>query len=162
MSASKLELSEQVESEENAETDPGPEASSGSLILPVAFGFSGFAAMIYQLGWTRGLVLSIGSSTYSFAIILTAFLASLGLGSLIYKRVMSGRTPQLMHLAYLQFAIAIFGILTTLGIGYLPQVMVTAIPALNYEFFNIIGFDFAICILLMALPTLAMGLTFPW
>lgn len=117
--------------------------------------------MLYQLGWTRGLVLSIGSSTYSFAIILTAFLASLGLGSLIYKKVMGNGHPRLIHLAYLQFAIGIFGLAATVAIGKLPQVMVSVIPALKYEFAKILLFDFALCVTLMLLPTLAMGLTFP-
>jgi spermidine synthase len=137
------------------------EQTSGGWFLPVAFGLSGFAAMVYQLGWTRGLVLSIGSSTYSFAIILTAFLASLGLGSLIYKRLMANRTPRVMHLAYLQFVIGLSGLMATVFIGKLPQLMVQAIPALNFEFGKILLFDFMICVLLMLLPTLAMGLTFP-
>ena len=137
------------------------ERTAGGWFLPVAFGLSGFAAMVYQLGWTRGLVLSIGSSTYSFAIILTAFLASLGLGSLIYKRLMTGRTPRIMHLAYLQFAIGLSGLMATVFIGKLPQVMVKAIPALDFQFGKILLFDFFLCVLLMLLPTLAMGLTFP-
>jgi spermidine synthase len=161
--AKKLSLaSDDLPSETDVDDGPASEeAVSGGWLLPVAFGFSGFAAMIYQLGWTRGLVLSIGSSTYSFAIILTAFLASLGLGSLIYKRVMAGRSPRVMHLAYLQFGIAIFGLVCTIFIGKLPQLMVVAIPALSYSFVKILLFDFGICLVLMALPTLAMGLTFP-
>ena len=152
----------QLESAEEDESIPHEEGGGGgSLVLPVAFGFSGFAAMIYQLGWTRGLILSIGSSTYSFAIILTAFLASLGLGSLIYKRVMSVRSPRIVHLAYLQFGIALSALATTGLIGTLPGVMVRVIPALKYEFVKILLFDFALCAGLMLLPTLAMGLTFP-
>jgi spermidine synthase len=153
---------DEVAIEEVAEGDQmRQERASGGWFLPVAFGLSGFAAMVYQLGWTRGLVLSIGSSTYSFAIILTAFLASLGMGSLIYKRLMSGRTPQIIHLAYLQFAIGLSALMATVFIGKLPQLMVKAIPALDFQFGKILLFDFLLCVLLMLLPTLAMGLTFP-
>ena len=150
-----------IEEAEESSTSSTSEGVEGGWVLPVAFGFSGFAAMLYQLGWTRGLVQSIGSSTYSFAIILTAFLGSLGLGSLIYKRVMRRHSPRVMHLAYLQFGIALFGLMATVFIGKLPQLMVLAIPALNFEFGKILLFDFAICVLLMLPPTLAMGLTFP-
>lgn len=156
-----LEASQEPETAIEESTTERTQEESGGWVLPVAFGFSGFAAMIYQLGWTRGLVLSIGSSTYSFAIILTAFLASLGLGSLIYKKVMSGRSPRVMHLAYLQFVIALSGLLATVLIGKLPQLMVKAIPALDFNFAKIILFDFGLCVGLMVLPTLAMGLTFP-
>lgn len=136
-------------------------ATSGGWLLPVAFGISGFAAMVYQLGWTRGLILSIGSSTYAFATILTAFLASLGLGSLVYKKTMGERVPQLWHLGALQLAIGLSALLVTYCVGQLPQVMIRAIPALNFEFVKILLFDFALVLLLMLLPTLAMGLTFP-
>ena len=161
--AKKLQLASAPGEETEVEPDDNleQEQKSGGWFLPAAFGLSGFAAMVYQLGWTRGLVLSIGSSTYSFAIILTAFLASLGLGSLIYKRLMQSRTPQVMHLAYLQFGIALSGLLATVLIGKLPQVMVQAIPALDYQFGKILAFDFILCVFLMLLPTLAMGLTFP-
>lgn len=133
----------------------------GSRLLPLAFGLSGFAAMVYQLGWTRGLILSMGSSTYSFSIILTAFLASLGLGSLIYKRTMGEAVPRIWHLGVLQFAIGLSGLLATYAIGRLPEVMVWAVPNLGHSFLKIMLFDFAIVMALMFLPTLAMGLTFP-
>jgi spermidine synthase len=150
-----------VTAQEMEESDQGDPTRAGSWLLPIAFGVSGFAAMVYQLGWTRGLILSIGSSTYSFAIILTAFLASLGLGSLVYKRLMGKREPRTWHLAVLQFVIALSALLATYGIGALPAVMVKAIPALDYHFLRILLFDFGAVLLLMFLPTLAMGLTFP-
>lgn len=150
-----------VEGQSEPDSGEAESTSQGGWLLPIAFGMSGFAAMVYQLGWTRGLVLSIGSSTYSFAIILTAFLATLGLGSLIYKLGMGGRVPKLWHLGVLQFTIALSALLATYGIGRLPALMVKAIPALNFEFFRILAFDFGVALLLMFLPTLAMGLTFP-
>jgi spermidine synthase len=144
-----------------SETPEEPAQKGGSWLLPVAFGISGFAAMVYQLGWTRGLILSIGSSTYAFATILTAFLASLGLGSLIYKRGMGERVPQVWHLGVLQMAIALSALLATYCIGRLPEVMIRAIPALEFQFARILTFDFLLVLALMFLPTLAMGLTFP-
>ncbi len=148
------------EVEESAPEDR-PSSGGGGWLLPVAFGVSGFAAMVYQLGWTRGLILSLGSSTYSFAIILTAFLASLGLGSLIYKKGMGSRTPRVWHLGVLQMVIALSALMATYGIGRLPEVMVVAIPALDKDFAKILLFDFGLALVLMFLPTLAMGLTFP-
>jgi spermidine synthase len=48
-----------------------------------AFALSGALAMVYELGWTRRLATLLGSSVYSFAILLATFLAGLGLGSLL-------------------------------------------------------------------------------
>ena len=141
--------------------EPSLDGGTGGFLLPLSFGLSGFAAMVYQLGWTRGLILSIGSSTYSFSIILTAFLATLGLGSLIYKRGMGNREPKIWHLAALQLIIAISAWLATYGIGRLPELMVWAIPAMDRQFTSIVAFDFLVVLALMLFPTLAMGVTFP-
>ena len=49
----------------------------------LATGVSGMAGMIYQIAWTRTLVMSIGSTTYAFSCILAAFILGLGGGSLL-------------------------------------------------------------------------------
>jgi spermidine synthase len=142
-----------------------PEAQSpavpGSRWVPLVFGMSGFAGMVYQLGWTRALVLSIGSSTYSFSIILTTFLASLGLGSILYKRLFAHRLPQLRDLAMLQIFISCSALLVTLGIGRLPLLKLSTLPVLGTSFAKVAAFDTAVVLLLLLLPTLALGLTFP-
>jgi spermidine synthase len=55
-------------------------------VVMVGIGFSGLAAMIYQIAWTRVLSLSIGSSVYAFSLIVTAFICGLALGSLIIAK----------------------------------------------------------------------------
>jgi spermidine synthase len=48
----------------------------------LAFFLSGFAALIYQVVWQRMLVLPIGADVYSTTVIVGAFMAGLGVGSL--------------------------------------------------------------------------------
>ncbi len=48
----------------------------------IAFFLSGFAALIYQVVWQRMLVLPIGADVYSTTVIVGAFMAGLGVGSL--------------------------------------------------------------------------------
>ncbi len=52
-------------------------------ILLFAFALSGFTSMAYELCWTKVLALCLGSSVYSFAIMLASFLTGLALGSLL-------------------------------------------------------------------------------
>ncbi len=52
-------------------------------ILLVLFFASGFSALVYQVLWTRLVSLMIGGSDYSIAIIVTIFMAGLGIGSKI-------------------------------------------------------------------------------
>ncbi|HEY7512848.1 MAG TPA: spermidine synthase, partial [Vicinamibacteria bacterium] len=53
-----------------------------SLLLHVLFFFSGAAALVYQVVWERLLGLWSGSDVLSAALIVSAFLTGLGLGSL--------------------------------------------------------------------------------
>ncbi len=62
--------------------EPPPATRHRRLAL-AAFAVSGALAMVYELGWTRRLATLLGSSVYSFAIILAVFLAGLGFGSLL-------------------------------------------------------------------------------
>lgn len=47
----------------------------------IAFGVSGATAMAYEVVWSRALAMTIGSSIYSFALILETFLIGIALGS---------------------------------------------------------------------------------
>lgn len=151
--------SEPAETEEKSEGEAAHEGSSG--LVPLVFGLSGFAGMVYQLGWTRALVLSIGSSTYSFSIILTSFLASLGAGSVLYRRLFSHRQPRVRDLSLLQFFIALTALLVTAGMGYLPRLKIASFSLLERSFSKVVAFDTLAVLLLLLLPTLALGLTFP-
>lgn len=147
--------------EETSDEHASPLSPSLSRLVPLVFGLSGFAGMVYQLGWTRALVLSIGSSTYSFSIILTSFLASLGAGSYLYRRLFSRRQPSVRALALLQFFIALSALLVTVGMGYLPQLKLASFSWIGTSFPKVVAFDTAMVLLLLLPPTLALGLTFP-
>ena len=54
-----------------------------SIIVHLVFVVSGIAALLYQLIWQRSLLLIYGSNTESVAMVVSAFLCGLGLGSII-------------------------------------------------------------------------------
>ena len=136
-------------------------AAGSSRLVPLVFGLSGFAGMVYQLGWTRALVLSIGSSTYSFSIILTSFLASLGLGSFLYRRLFSQREPSVRDLSLLQLTIALSALLVTGAMGLVPKLKLATMPSLKHSFALVVTSDALTVFLILLVPTLALGLTFP-
>ncbi len=155
-----------LESDLGPSTSDTPEktehpAPSGGKLVPFVFGLSGFAGMVFQIGWTRALVLSIGSSTYSFTIILMTFLASLGLGSILYKKLFAHRPPRLNDLCLLQLSIACSSLLVTMAMGRLPMLKFLTLPSMRDSFLKVAAFDTVIVFLILLLPTLALGLTFP-
>ena len=71
-----------------------------------AFGVSGATAMTLQVLWTRALAVVIGSSVFSFTLILLAFLIGLGLGSALFGRWGQRTTRPLTWLGRLHLGIA--------------------------------------------------------
>ncbi len=61
--------------------DRAPTTERPSRALVLAFAVSGFAAMVLEVAWTRGLALVLGSSVYAYASMLTAFLIGLASGA---------------------------------------------------------------------------------
>ena len=59
----------------------------------IAVGVSGFAALVYEVAWTRLLALVIGPTTYAFAAMAAAFIGGLAIGSALGTRV-AHRTKQ--------------------------------------------------------------------
>ncbi len=75
-----------------ADTPWVPQAAR--IMAVVAFGLSGAAAMAYEVVWTRALAMTIGSSIYSFAVILMTFLVGIASGSATMSTFLGrGRTP---------------------------------------------------------------------
>ena len=70
------------------EAAPAPARSRS---LPWIFAASGFAAMVLEVAWTRGLALVLGSSVYAYAAMLTAFLLGLALGATAAARAIARR-----------------------------------------------------------------------
>jgi predicted membrane-bound spermidine synthase len=80
-------------------------------VAGLLFLLSGAAALVYQVAWQRLLVLHSGVGLYSVSLIVAAFMAGLGVGSLVVGRLsaMVGTTGALRAFALLELAIGAFG-----------------------------------------------------
>lgn len=73
----------------------------------VVLGLSGFATLIYEIGWTRVLSLTVGPTTYAFATTVTVLIGGLACGAVVGSAV-AGRTKRpALWLALALTAIAI-------------------------------------------------------
>jgi spermidine synthase len=90
------------------------DASSSVLIVFLLFFLSGFAALLYQVIWQRMLAIFSGIDVYSVTIIVAAFMAGLGTGSLaggyVADRVSDRR--RLLLFALSELAVASFALVS--------------------------------------------------
>jgi len=124
--------------------------------LMVAFFCSGFAALLCQIIWQRMLGVFAGSDTVSAALVVGAFLAGLGLGSIIGARLADRLSP---YRALLGFALCEAGV----------AVCALASKFFLYDFIAIGLADFveqpaaifALCFVGLVIPTTLMGASLP-
>jgi spermidine synthase len=135
-----------------------------AVIIYASVFLSGLVALAYEIAWIRLLALVLGSSTYSFSLMLAAFIAGIALGSyLISRRI-------LPHVnSYLLFGIAELGIgvsiIATLPLyERLPYLFLRLSSVLNRTpetFYLYETSKFLFCFLLMLFPTTFLGMTLP-
>lgn len=136
----------------------------GALVALVVFGISGFASMNYQVIWSRALNMVIGSSVYSFTIILAAFLIGIAAGSALLSYWMHRiRRPLLwLGLAQLWIGVAATGIYFAMDhYPYWFASMVTSVGNYSTNVGLIQFFMFLTAFMATVPATLGMGATFP-
>lgn len=134
----------------------------------VVFAVSGFSCLGYEVLWTKVLALFFGDSIYDLAIVLTAFLGGIVIGSYLCGRLILKRRNSLFLFALAEILIGIVSIFTLYWIGRLPYLTASlqSISSLYQKFggyywilATIIRFGFAFMALLI--PTTLFGTTFP-
>ncbi len=117
---------------------------------------SGVAALTYQVVWVRLLGLSMGSTSASVSTVLAAFFLGLAIGSYLAERITRNRIDNPKVYIVLEAIIGISG-LALLPILLNLDNMMAAIPHLG----SILQFKFAVAMVLLVIPTMCMGATFP-
>jgi spermidine synthase len=126
--------------------------SKDMVFLSLLFFASGMPALVYQVVWQRALFAIYGINSQSVAVVVTAFMLGLGVGSLV-GGWLSSRFPKrgILFFAIAELGVALFG-LASLRIFHWASVY-TAGANLGSVIF------FSLCLLLV--PTVLMGATFP-
>lgn len=121
-------------------------------ILYSLFFLSGCSALIYQAMWQRMLFTVFGVDLVSVTIIISTFMFGLGLGGLLGGKIADKMPGRLLTLyVIIEFMIAVFGLISPVLISLMGNVLfaqsewVTAVASF----------------IILAIPTLLMGATFP-
>jgi len=132
----------------------GSPTTSGSIPwwLAPAFFASGFAALIYQVVWQRVLFASFGINIEAVTIVVTAFLAGLGLGSLAGGRLSKRDGISLLRaFAAVEASIGVYGLISVQLFrwlaGFAADLSTLATGLITFT--------------LVLIPTMMMGFTLP-
>jgi len=149
--------------EKGANTPSYSDKAGVHFLIFVMFAYSGMASLSSEILWTRILLFPMGTTLYSFALILTTFLSGIALGSLMAKRLV-GDSNWVLKFILVEIAIGF------VCIGILPLLeSLTEWTSLADRFFYslesspektlLVRFLFAFG--LMFVPTFGFGLLFP-
>ena len=117
---------------------------------------SGIASLTYQVAWVRLLGLSMGSTSVSISTVLAAFFLGMALGSYLAERITRNRIHTFMPYVWLELLIGLSG-LALLPILLNLDALMAQFPAFGTE----LGLKFALAMVLLSIPTICMGATFP-
>jgi spermidine synthase len=132
--------------------DPGSRQDSVPRWMLLAFGASGFAALIYQIVWQRVLFAAFGVNVEAVTVVVTAFLAGLGCGSLLGGWLAKAPSAALLRgFGILEASIGAFGLVSLPFFRWVGDVTLALYPVTRG----------AVTALIVMLPTTLMGATLP-
>ena len=132
-----------------------------SWLFLIAYACSGLAGLVYEVTWTRLLTLYLGHTIAAASAVVAAFLGGLAIGAAIGGRVASSWAPRRCLQAYiaLEIAVAICALLLPLELSLFTPVLRAAYNDGAGAMFPLIRI--LSCIVMVMVPALALGATFP-
>ena len=121
------------------------------ILVSILFFLSGASGLIYQTVWVRLLELYFGVTLTAITLIVSAYMAGLGLGSLLGGRIAGKSRNNILLYGLIEAGIGVFGIFSPTIINFIGQ--------------NTAGSPYVLVFLLsfalLLIPTLLMGMTLP-
>lgn len=128
-------------------------------VLIVLYLVSGAASLAYEILWTRMLSLQFGVSIFGVVVTVTAYMAGLGLGSIIGARWNQISARPLRLFALLELSVACSAII----IPELFQLLDAKFSTLagNVEYSTWLTLQIVVVLFVLMIPAFAMGMGFP-
>ncbi|MEX1274495.1 MAG: fused MFS/spermidine synthase [Bacteroidota bacterium] len=130
----------------------------------VVAGLSGLTSMIYEVTWVRLMIPVLGSSTYSYSLMVVAFISGITVGSWLVSALFGKIRNLFGFLALCQLGVGLSMALTLPLYGMIPYIFWQVGHMLSrttgaYPFY--LGSQFLFSFLIMFIPTIFLGMTLP-
>lgn len=153
----------EAESTPAAAWQPQPATTRVALF---AIGVSGLAALALEVVWTRILTLSFSGTVYSFAIMLALFLFGIFYGSRKASLMIDTHPNPVRYFGLLEvglgISVAVLGLLSYVAPAIFAVLVwgLTRVSGNNFMFGSVVA-EFVVAGLLILVPTILLGATFP-
>lgn len=142
---------------------PSPYQKRLQHLLMVCFALSGVSSLAYEVLWTRSLIFYVGNSTYALATMLGAFLLGIAAGSYLILGFINRLRRPILWFGWIQIGI---GISAALAMPLLVHLM--SLPRVQQSLHGAGAgmlsshlWRFGLSFLVMLVPTVLIGMTFP-
>jgi len=144
-------------------------AEEGFSDLQVSFaiavaGISGLAAMIYEVSWVRMLIPVLGSSTYSYTLMLVAFISGITIGSWLVSVLIHRIKNLFSALAFCQLGVGVSMAALVPLYGYVPYYfwhLGEILTRANSTYAIYLAIQFLVGFFIMIVPTIFLGMSLP-
>ena len=137
-----------------------PEGKRFSWIYSLFF-FSGISSLIYQIVWTRMLTLVFGHTIYSVSVVLSAFMAGLGLGSYLWGTTIDKGGKPLLIYGKIELLIGLSAACLSILFSNFSPIYAWLYQSLPNIFFQTGLLKIVLAFFLVLIPTVLMGATLP-
>ena len=130
------------------------------LVIPI-FILSGAAGLMYEVVWSRQLVLVFGNTTQAVSTILTGFFGGMAIGGFIGGRIADRVRSPLRLYGVIEVVLVAVVLATPITFRLLHELYRGAYPALESMPLAVALLRFALAVLALAPATILMGATLP-
>ena len=142
----------------NTPNDINRTAPLWAVLVVVLYFFSGVAALSYEVLWARLLSLQFGVSIFGVVITVAAFMAGLGVGSLLGTRIPRRYSPLLL-LAVIELLVAIFAFFIPSIFSTIDHFVSVSTASLSVNAW--FALQLGVALLVLFVPAMMLGLGFP-
>jgi len=145
--------------EPDARASTGAPPGHGGAALLLVMGLAGIVTLGLEVFWTRILILFIGTTTYSFATMLSSFLLGLALGGFAVRRFIDRLTNLRRAFGWIQLGIAASTLASLPLIN--SGVVQRWLTGWGEHWLVLIALRFGVSLMIMLVPALLIGMSFP-
>lgn len=138
-----------------------PPLRSLRLLLALALFSSGAAALTFEGLWFRQASLAFGNSVWASALVTAAFMAGMGIGSLLVARVRSRASTRFAIYAALELLVGVTGVALVLTLPALSAVFAPFAVAHEDQPLLVNSIRLGAALAALLVPSAAMGATLP-